>query len=341
MAVNITLTEPQQGNPVLDRGPLKELYRAPNTGIDNLQYPRDLGSSQKNHYVTFKIFDTKTFGETLAKGAGAVVELGSGLIEKGSTALNNVMTAGNSSGTQSTSGGLAGKTTTTATSVPAGSDANNFMRENGTLNLGSQTQDVSSGSVTLYMPDGLEFQTQAQYGELSIMQALLSIVPTGSGGDKGKTSTFDKSAFLGGAGKLGLNYAGYVFNPQQQLLFEGINFRRFSMSFTFTPYSSKEASTVKDIVTKFRSAAAPEIVKGVLGFLFIPPSQFDISFMSNGVPNPYINKVKRCYLENVDVNYAPNGWVAHSNDGAPVQTTMSLSFIETELIDRTQIALGF
>jgi hypothetical protein len=50
MAVNITLSEPQAASPVLERGPLKDLYRAPYKGIDNLQYPRDLGSTQKNHY---------------------------------------------------------------------------------------------------------------------------------------------------------------------------------------------------------------------------------------------------------------------------------------------------
>lgn len=333
MAVNISITEPQQGSPVLERGPLKDLYRAPDTGFQLLQYPRDLGSSQKNHYVTFNIFDTKTILGASFSDAQNKLQEALGPVEQ---TITNVGTTGNASGTQSSSGGLAGKTTTTGTSV-----SSSFFNSNGTFNLGSQTQSTSSGSVTLYMPDGLQFQTQAQYGELSIVQAIASIIPTGSKSDKGKGSMIDKSAFLSGAGRLGLNYAGYVFNPQQQLLFEGINFRRFSMSFTFTPYSSKEAETIKNIVTKFRSAAAPQIVQNTGGFLFIPPSQFEISFMSNGAVNPYINKVKRCYLDNVDVNYAPNGWAAHATDGAPVQTTMSLSFIETELIDRTQIDLGY
>lgn len=335
MAVNITITEPKQGSPVLERGPLKDLYRAPDTGFEVLQYPRDLTSSQKDHYVSFKIFDTKTIAGGLSKGLTVISESTQGIKNQVQTTFNN-LTSGTPSTTPTNS-----QTTTTATSVSPSDFLGPLYQSNGTLNAGSQTESSSSGSIILYMPDGLQFQTQAQYGELSVAQAIASVVPTGSGSDKGSGSMIDKSAFLGSAGKLGLNYAGYVFNPQQQLLFEGINFRRFSMSFTFTPYSSKEADTVKNIITKFRSAAAPEIVQGVLGFLFIPPSQFEISFMSNGASNPYINKVKRCYLDNVDVNYAPNGWVAHAGDGAPVQTTMSLSFIETELIDRTQIGLGY
>ena len=261
-------------------------------------------------------------------------------------AVDTIFNAPNQQGTTpvnpSAQSGVAFQTGTTATSVNA-SSTNYVINSAGTgLNIGSRTKDTSSGSITLYMPDGLEFQTQAQYGELSVAQAISSILQLGgkTGGDN-KTSTFDKGAFLGGAGRMALNYAGYVFNPQQQLLFEGINFRSFSMSFTFTPYSSKEAETVKNIITKFRSAAAPQIVTGSLGFLFIPPSQFEISFKSGDKINPYINKLKRCYLQNVDVNYAPNGWSAHSVDGAPVQTTLSLSFLETELIDRTQIAAGF
>lgn len=323
MGANITLTDSQQGDPVLERGPLKALYRSPYTNIDNLQYPRDLGSDQKNHYVLFEIYDTDAFGKDDAVK----------LYNSTETALNNA--------TGQVTNFVTGQPNTTpaatAGEATATSSANSLIKGD-KINGTTRTFENSSGSIALYMPEGLQFQTQAQYGELSVIQAISSVLPFGSGSDKGKSSMIDK---FGGIAKLGLNYAGYTFNPQQQLLFEGINFRKFSMSFTFTPYSSKEADTVKNIITKFRSAAAPTTVTGLLGFLFNPPSQFDISFKSNGNDNTYINKVKRCYLENVDVNYTPNGWAAHETDGAPVQTTMSLSFVETELIDRQAIADGF
>lgn len=330
MGASITLTDSQQGDPVLERGPLKDLYRSPYTNIDNLQYPRDLGSDQKNHYVTFKIFDTDAFG---MKDIG---EIGTAIADTGGealTSLGNVVTG--QPNTPAPAGESAAVSVSDVTSAVKKAWGNK-------INLTTRTSTTSSGSITLYMPEGLQFQTQAQYGELSVMQAISSLF-TGksSNSDPGKTSMVDKFGGLGGVAKLGLNYAGYVFNPQQQLMFEGINFRKFSMSFTFTPYSASEAYTVNQIITKFRSAAAPTTVTGFFGFLFNPPSQFDISFKSNGNDNPYINKVKRCYLENVDVNYTPNGWAAHSLDGSPVQTTMSLSFVETELIDRQAIADGY
>jgi hypothetical protein len=169
---------------------------------------------------------------------------------------------------------------------------------------------------------------------------LLSIVPTGSGGDKGKTSTFDKSAFLGGAGKLGLNYAGYVFNPQQQLLFEGIDFREYQMSFTFTPYSKQEAETVKKIIELFKFHAAPQIVTGGAGMFFVPPSTFDLDFLFNGQKNPNINKVAESVITGIDVNYAPNGWAAHDN-GAPIQSVLTIQLKEIELIDKNKIKDGY
>jgi len=45
-------------------------------------------------------------------------------------------------------------------------------------------------------------------------------------------------------------------------------------------------------------------------------------------------------LENIDVNYAPNGFAAHT-DGAPVQTTLNLQFKELEIVDRGRLQKGF
>jgi len=70
------------------------------------------------------------------------------------------------------------------------------------------------------------------------------------------------------------------------------------------------------------------------------PNTFDIDFLFNGVRNRHITKVAESVLESIDVNYAPNGWSAH-NDGAPVQTTLTLNFKEIELIDKNMINQGY
>jgi hypothetical protein len=122
-------------------------------------------------------------------------------------------------------------------------------------------------------------------------------------------------------------------------MFDGIDFRTFQMAFTFTPFSKDEATAVKDIVKMFKTHAAPRIVSGSAGMFFIPPSTFNLKFMSNGRENENIGKVAECVIESIDVNYAPNGWSAHT-DGTPIQTTMAISFKEIELIDREKIEKG-
>ena len=112
------------------------------------------------------------------------------------------------------------------------------------------------------------------------------------------------------------------------------------MAFTFTPYSKQEAETVTKIIQLFKYHAAPQITTGGAGMFFIPPSTFDVDFLFNGKRNENVNKVAESVIESVDVNYAPNGWAAH-DDGAPVQTTLTINFKEIELIDKTKIKDGY
>ena len=66
----------------------------------------------------------------------------------------------------------------------------------------------------------------------------------------------------------------------------------------------------------------------------------DVSFLYNGAKNPNLNYIKRSVIESIEVNYAPNGWAAHE-DGAPVQTTITLGFKEMFLVDRKAIEQGY
>ena len=142
------------------------------------------------------------------------------------------------------------------------------------------------------------------------------------------------------AAKLALNKAGYVFNPQKQMLFQGIEFREFNLSFTFTPYSQREAEDVKKIIKMFRMWSAPKTAAAGAGMFFVPPALFGVEFQFQGKINPNLPKLERCVVESVDVNYAPNGWAAHS-DGAPIQTTMAIQLKEIVLIDRAKVNAGY
>jgi hypothetical protein len=55
--------------------------------------------------------------------------------------------------------------------------------------------------------------------------------------------------------------------------------------------------------------------------------------------NNYYNRVATCVLQNCEVNYTPTG-VKSFEDGGPTQTTMSLTFKETEVLTKAKIIIG-
>jgi len=56
--------------------------------------------------------------------------------------------------------------------------------------------------------------------------------------------------------------------------------------------------------------------------------------ITNGNPAKVMT-INDCVLENVNIDYAPNGWAAY-NDGYPVQTRLTLQFKETQMITKNQ-----
>ena len=173
---------------------------------------------------------------------------------------------------------------------------------------------------------------------------------------------------------LGLRAMGLAINPQLQLVYKGVGFRTFSMEFLFTPSTKEESDQVSAIVNSFLYAAAPTVQTETNGMYFTPPSIFNMQFLmaetgqfssltnmlqkagnsiipgvpignalanrfgaaSTGVENDRLYKVGDCVLEDISVDYAPNGWAAYSG-GAPVQTILTLSFKEMDILDRTRI----
>jgi len=170
-----------------------------------------------------------------------------------------------------------------------------------------------------------------------------------------------------------LRSGGYAINPQLQLLYKGVGLRSFQMEFLFTPKSQTEAQAVKTIISRFTRAFLPTLQGatkgGSSGQYFTMPSVFQIKFQfhggnnntpagaainsvlgslgavgtaiapslgagsTNGNENTYLYKVGNCVLEDLTVDYAPNGWAAYT-DGGPVQTRLTLSFKETDIMHR-------
>jgi hypothetical protein len=128
---------------------------------------------------------------------------------------------------------------------------------------------------------------------------------------------------------------GLLWNPKSEIMYKGFGFRRFSFDYHFAPKSVGESELVRDIIETFRYYALPESVYDKLYYLF--PSEFEISFMQGQRDNPNIPRIATCALDRIVVNYSPNSVWSTLPNGANNSLSMTLSFIELELIDRTRV----
>ena len=294
-------------------GPLGALF-GNKFGRTDLQYPRDLQSSTRGHVVMITINEVQpatyeSIKGSLLKATDSIIGSGDQIKQSFTDAIDTVRNG------EVSIGGILDKT-----KEILGSD---------NINIKSPTKK-GVATVSLYIPDTMAFQYSSSYSQLSLVDAAKDIPILGKA--VGAVSSIINS----GPARLLAKGSGFAFNPQQQMLFDGIDFRTYQMSFTFTPYSKDEAQTVAKIVKMFKMHAAPRLAQGTAGMFFVPPSTFNLDFMFNGKINPNVGKVAESVIDGIDVNYSPNGFSTFG-DGAPVQTTLTLNFKEIELITRDKI----
>lgn len=207
-----------------------------------------------------------------------------------------------------------------------------------------RTQRISQ-AISIYIPDSVSFMSGIQYEDTSAASELGSIVDKfgsalGSVLGLHLPTKFVNAAgnFLSAAQKVG-GLAGFAANENALVLFRKMNLREFHYDFFFSPKSEREAQSVRNIIRAFRFHAHPETKFGY-GLMYIAPGTFDITFMHRGEENKNIHKVSTCVLTNVEVDYAPYGWSTHI-DGMPIQSRLSLTFKETEVMTKDLIEKGY
>ena len=359
------------------KGPLAALYGG--KGVQTLKYPSDLATdATKNHYVQFSIkevipagYSTKgptTPGQSInlngiAQATGAI----------GEAISNGIKSA--ASGSSETTQELIGRAT-----EGVGDGYKKIGEYIPTSLQISPTTTQAKAYISLYMPDTLTAQYSADWQEMSLGDMgtgistlrMIDQLATNAGqqgtftsGDLGKSlgnlASTDPAvtatvANLLGASGIGSNLIdakvigdvilkgqGYAINPQLQMIFRGVGFRSFQLSFMFTPKSLEESTEVNDIIKTFKYHFSPGFEAGktdsTQSMFLTSPSIFNVQFKIGQNENQYAPKYGDCVLADIDVNYAPNGFAVHEN-GAPVQTTLNLTFKEIVIVDRDKIAKG-
>ncbi len=253
-----------------------------------------------------------------------------------------------------------------------------------------QMKTVSS--ILLYMPEKISTNYGFDYQGESLQFAVggLGLADIISGGNA--LSDEDKVQFIKGLGeKIGLRFATKIvdeiasvaginvgatgalekkrrriINPHMQFLFRAVNQRTFEYTFSFAPRNEKDSVAVDNIIRTFKFFAHPEIQKG--GVFHGYPAEFDIQYIAREnkdqpyAENDWLNKVGRCYLSSVAVDYSAAGVFSTfrglnkelpkrfrggspasvlRQGNPPTHVNLTLTFNELETLNRAHIAEGF
>ena len=145
---------------------------------------------------------------------------------------------------------------------------------------------------------------------------------------KRAVSTAFAGAAAGVEGQVLSRTTGAVLNPNMELLFKGPSLRPFNFTFKLAPRSSKEAEVVIQILQFFKQGMAP--IKSSSNLFLKSPNTFKLAYYHGRRPHPYLNKFKECALQNVSLEYTPDGNYATYEDGVMTSYNMTLTFNELE-----------
>ena len=327
-------------------------------GYQILKFPSDVGTVDKGHYMVIHINQQKmTAQEYTGNEAG-----------ENPTVFQNRLKNDTQAGVDISA------TVGQVREVISNFVPNYTDNQQGNINLNNFSKKMArtivrtKDTIALYMPDTLGFTYTQRYDTQSTQGLPATLLAAGESGVEAFKNSGGASGGSGSAANIAGNLSpflanylknssgdafsnvlftsvlGVVQNPMLEIIYSSPDLRNFRFDFFFHPRSEKEAREVQLILERLRFHHAPEIVKESNGFFLVPPSEFDIKFYYNGSINPNIPPISTCVLENIDLDYAPNGFAAYEvpgqpkpslgATGMPVSIRMTLSFRETEYLTK-------
>jgi hypothetical protein len=135
-------------------------------------------------------------------------------------------------------------------------------------------------------------------------------------------------------------FTGTAINPFKTQLFKNMNFRTFNFDYTFIPKNASEMQQVESIIKTFKTYMHPTL--GEEQFFLSYPAEFQIEFHYKGEgANENVFRTSNCALTDMKVEYGGNDFITiKGTNGKPAEISMSLSFIELELMTRERIESG-
>ena len=212
-----------------------------------------------------------------------------------------------------------------------------------------------SGVINLHMQEAPSVKYGANYNDadLGVLSGLLSMTNSISDAvdqllDPNKAQDAKAAMFLRGAqipsaiaggGRAFEALAGAAFkiktNPFREVLFESVDYRTFNFRYRFLPKSAQESDNIRRIINTFKFHMHPELTENK--FFYIYPSEFEIVYNYRGGPNTFFNRIQNCALTDMTVEYGGDKFATFDN-GAPVETILTLTFRELELLTKDALA---
>ena len=206
-------------------------------------------------------------------------------------------------------------------------------------------------AIALHVPNQLQIRYGMQYGEEDTATAVMAPVLGEAALKALDQKSIDNLAAPAKAviANLGLTSGpnagavsaatGLAANPRKEQVFKGVDFRTFQFDYQFFPRDVTEARNVLSIIKTLKLHMHPEF-KDTNKFLYIYPSEFDISYYTNGRENLNLHRHTSCVLTEMNVNYTPNGTFTTFENGMPTQINVTISFRELSLMDKDKIVEG-
>lgn len=119
---------------------------------------------------------------------------------------------------------------------------------------------------------------------------------------------------------------GQVFNPNLELLFNGVNIRVFPFTFEFFPRNREEGEEVRQILRLLKYSMVPS--RGDQGIFIKAPYVFQLEYMKGRHPHPFLNRFQPMALTNMSVNYTGSNNYSTFYDGTPTHIRLELLFKE-------------
>ena len=234
--------------------------------------------------------------------------------------------------------------------LPTGSEKNKFKKPHSYIYL-PIPQAISDSSSVSWGPDsldplsafGVSFGKDLLSSNFNLRKVLPAYLQKITSGAKNITPETQSAiiaaasgaaygAFGGNVGVTGLisRASGQVFNPNLELLFNGVNLRSFPFSFDFVSRNQTEAKIIKQIIrTLKKSMTAKSNTKTDQTGIFISaPDIFQLTYKRGNNKHPFLNTFKPMALTDMELNYTGSNTYATYADGTPIHITVTLRFTE-------------